>query len=234
MKIEIGKEVLKVFYEYEKKQKLTLKEIYDSILEKYPDIIGKDRQYLNKDSFTAGVRGYIETHSSDSDAFNNNKGKDLFYSVLGKGKGVWGLRIENIEDAVEKQELEKRKLAKVRLTQPIFRNKLIKLFKCQCPISGVNIPSLLIASHIKPWAESSEIEKMEEDNGILLSVHIDALFDKGLISFSPDTGEIIYFNDQIKSLMNDKFKGFKSKIDEEFLTQKRREFLKWHIEYHNL
>ncbi|WP_172915602.1 HNH endonuclease [Capnocytophaga canimorsus] len=242
MKIEIGKEVLKAFHDYTKKQKLTLKEIYDSILENYPNIIGEGRQYANENSFKAGVRNFIETHSSDSDVFSQKKNKkreDLFYSVLGKGKGLWGVR-ENRKERVGEYnkdrviELEKKEFTKIRLTQSIFRSNLLKIFENQCPISGISIPSLLVASHIKPWAESNDAEKMDGDNGILLSVHMDALFDKGLISFLPDTGEIIYLDDTIRDLMNNKMKDFKLKIEEKFLTERRKKYLKWHIEYHNL
>ncbi|MEI9907205.1 MAG: HNH endonuclease signature motif containing protein [Actinomycetota bacterium] len=48
----------------------------------------------------------------------------------------------------------------------------------------------LIASHIKPWASSSDTEKIEGFNGLLLSPHIDYLFDAGLISFGDD-GELL-------------------------------------------
>jgi predicted restriction endonuclease len=44
----------------------------------------------------------------------------------------------------------------------------------------------LIASHIKPWADSSDKEKLDGCNGLILSPHVDRLFDKGLISFEND------------------------------------------------
>ena len=51
----------------------------------------------------------------------------------------------------------------------------------------------IITSHIKPWAKSNKFEKLDSENVFLLcSIH-DALFDKGLISFSDD-GTIIIFN----------------------------------------
>ena len=48
------------------------------------------------------------------------------------------------------------------------------------------MPSILIASHIVPWSESTDEERMNVDNGILLSPLYDALFDKHLISFEDD------------------------------------------------
>ena len=52
---------------------------------------------------------------------------------------------------------------------------------------------LLIASHIKPWRESNNEERLDGSNGLLLSPHIDKLFDKHLISFT-SKGELICEN----------------------------------------
>ena len=43
--------------------------------------------------------------------------------------------------------------------------------------------SMLTASHIKEWAASTDAEKLDENNGLLLCAHHDALFDKHLITF---------------------------------------------------
>ena len=48
----------------------------------------------------------------------------------------------------------------------------------------------MIASHIVPWRSSNDKERLDKDNGILLSPLYDALFDKHLISFQDD-GKII-------------------------------------------
>ena len=48
----------------------------------------------------------------------------------------------------------------------------------------------MISSHIVPWSESNDIERLDSENGILLSPNIDSLFDKHLISFE-DNGSII-------------------------------------------
>jgi putative restriction endonuclease len=54
----------------------------------------------------------------------------------------------------------------------------------------VTDPSLLIASHIKPWRDSSDTEKLDGYTGLLLAPHVDRLFDRGFISFE-DGGEIL-------------------------------------------
>lgn len=72
---------------------------------------------------------------------------------------------------------------------------------------------------------------MDENNGLLLSVHIDALFDKGLISFD-SSGNMVYLDNMIKDLFIHSFKNVKQKLDEKYLTKTRIEYLEWHFNYH--
>lgn len=58
-------------------------------------------------------------------------------------------------------------------------------------MSNSNIKQILISSHIVPWSESNDIERLDSENGILLSPNIDSLFDKHLISFEDDGSIII-------------------------------------------
>ncbi len=80
-------------------------------------------------------------------------------------------------------------LAESRIGQGKFRKDLLAHWET-CPITGVLNPDLLIASHIYPWSLSNDTERLDPYNGFLLAVHVDRLFDKGLISFS-DNGKII-------------------------------------------
>lgn len=82
-------------------------------------------------------------------------------------------------------EHEKEYAVRVRKTQQIFRNKLLA-YESACKICGLQIQELLVASHIKPWKVSKNIEKLDEYNGFLLCPMHDALFDKGFISFAND------------------------------------------------
>src|SRR5262249_42341496 len=55
-----------------------------------------------------------------------------------------------------------------------------------CRVTGVTDKRFLVASHIKPWRVSSNDERLDGANGLILSPHIDKLFDQGWISFSDD------------------------------------------------
>ena len=55
-----------------------------------------------------------------------------------------------------------------------------------CRVTGVTDTRLLIASHIKPWREASNVERLSGYNGLMLSPHVDALFDEQFITFEDD------------------------------------------------
>ena len=66
-----------------------------------------------------------------------------------------------------------------------FRENVAK-FEQRCRITGVDDSRFLIASHIKPWRSSSNPERLDGENGLLLSPNVDHLFDRGFISFQDD------------------------------------------------
>jgi hypothetical protein len=76
-----------------------------------------------------------------------------------------------------------------RKTQSKFRTQLLSR-ESGCQLCNLSTPSLLVASHIIPWAISNETQKVDGNNGLLLCISHDALFDKGYISFKED-GQIL-------------------------------------------
>lgn len=88
-------------------------------------------------------------------------------------------------DATEKQQL-----VKSRRGQGLFRANLEKV-EPACRVTGVTNKTLLIASHIKPWSKcANNEERLDGNNGLLLSPHIDKLFDRGWITFT-DAGSLL-------------------------------------------
>lgn len=88
------------------------------------------------------------------------------------------------------RETSKYRFQNTRVGQDWYRAQLLKIWEHKCAVTGFSNPKILVASHIKPWSLCTEEEKLDENNGILLSPSLDALFDKHLLSFK-DTGEII-------------------------------------------
>ncbi len=87
------------------------------------------------------------------------------------------------EPLPEEPATESAALTKTRLGQERFRGDLFRMWEGRCAVTALRHPELLRASHIKPWAESDDRERLDAFNGLLLAVHLDAMFDRRMISF---------------------------------------------------
>lgn len=76
-------------------------------------------------------------------------------------------------------------IIKQRINQNVFRAMILNNYRTKCAITGIDIPELLIASHIIPWAKDEE-NRLNPSNGICLSALYDKAFDQGLISIDND------------------------------------------------
>jgi hypothetical protein len=81
-------------------------------------------------------------------------------------------------------------LSNARIGQGAFRKRVLAM-EPACRVTSIAVPSLLRASHIKPWRESTNAERLDGANGLMLAPHIDLLFDRHLISFTDDGGLIV-------------------------------------------
>lgn len=70
-----------------------------------------------------------------------------------------------------------------RVGQGVFRTHVIKRWDGCCSVTGASVVQALVASHIKPWADSTNDERLDPCNGLLLVGTLDRLFDSGLITF---------------------------------------------------
>jgi predicted restriction endonuclease len=90
------------------------------------------------------------------------------------------------------------------MTGPTFREQIVRARRGQgvfranvllredfCRVTHVDEPRHLKASHIKPWRDATDAERLDGSNGLLLSPHIDHLFDEGYITFSPSQELVI-------------------------------------------
>ena len=106
--------------------------------------------------------------------FDHDLDDSIQYEIL--AKGIQG-------------DLEKIQLTKARRGQGIFRTN-VRLIENHCRLTGVDNIKHLRASHIKPWKASSDNEKIDGHNGLLLSPHVDHLFDRGFITFE-NSGDLL-------------------------------------------
>lgn len=144
----------------------------------------------------------LKKTESNRKTYKNSKQYSNLKSALKKYKYFITAKENNLVDDIEAirkdrtiSETQKELLTFARIGQGKYRKDLIELWG-KCSVSECNMTDLLIASHIKPWSESSNEEKLDRYNGLLLLPNYDKLFDKHLISFDDD-GKII-ISSQIK------------------------------------
>lgn len=124
----------------------------------------------------------------------------------------------------------KERLVKTRVNQHVFRQMVLANYSNRCAISGINIPSLLVASHIIPWAENEQ-ERLNPENGICLSPLYDRAFDTGLIGITPDL--VVQVSEKLKTQHKEPFYQtyfapvHGSKLREAEKYRPRKEFLEW-------
>lgn len=87
-------------------------------------------------------------------------------------------------------ETERKGLVTSRVGQGAYRKRIIHRWEYKCAVTSFDKLNILVASHIVPWSESNDSERLDVDNGLLLSPNYDALFDRHLISFE-NNGKII-------------------------------------------
>ena len=99
-----------------------------------------------------------------------------------------------------------------------------------CPITDVNDERLLVASHIKPWAKSNDVEKIDPNNGFMFTPTYDKLFDRGFISF--DDNKRMLVSPWISPMNQKRLNIYDGrKIDKLQLNDKRKVYLKYHREH---
>lgn len=94
--------------------------------------------------------------------------------------------IRRLRDRRDINETTRKQLVDARLGQGRFRREVERLWGEACSVSGCTIREALRASHIMPWKHSDDRQRLDGHNGLLLTADLDALFDRGLVSFGDD------------------------------------------------
>ena len=95
-----------------------------------------------------------------------------------------------IEERTDLSHTQKQTLIRARVGQGVFKSN-VRLHEKACRVTGLALPQHLIASHIKPWKDANDAEKIDGSNGLLLSPHVDHLFDRGYISFESNGNLVV-------------------------------------------
>lgn len=144
--------------------------------------------------------GFFDTHDT---AGKSRIGIKFFFKRAGAELKVRPEQLEQIQlfeeprknyEIIKPNSTERKGLVTSRVGQGAYRKSIMHRWEYQCAVTDFDDPRILIASHIVPWKEATDDQRLDVDNGILLSPTYDALFDKHLISFEND-GKIILSNE---------------------------------------
>ncbi|MBB3183366.1 hypothetical protein FHR95_000907 [Halomonas fontilapidosi] len=97
----------------------------------------------------------------------------------------------SVSDFGRREKTERESIVRSRIGQGVFRKSLLADWGNACAVTSCANTSLLVASHIKPWARCDNDERLDPSNGLLLSPTLDACFDAGYITFADDRSIII-------------------------------------------
>lgn len=123
---------------------------------------------------------------------------------------------------------EAERLVVQRVGQNLFREGLMDLWEGRCAVTGLAVPALLRASHIKPWADcETDAERLDVYNGILLAAHFDAAFDRGLITVADDGAIVVSdaLDANARAIL-----GLDRPLSVRNLADGHRAYLPWHRE----
>jgi len=121
---------------------------------------------------------------------------------------------------------EAERLVVARIGQDVFRKGLLDYGEGRCVISGLAVPELLRASHIKPWADCDrDTERLDVFNGLLLSANLDAAFDGGFISVKDDGTVLVSgaLDADARGLL-----GLDRPVKVRGIAEGHRQYLAWH------
>lgn len=122
---------------------------------------------------------------------------------------------------------------KTRVNQSVFRQMVLTNYNTKCAITGIDIPKLLLASHIIPWSVN-EKERLNPENGICLSALYDKAFDKGLISINLNF-EVIISKELNSKSKTDFYQNHFSILENTKIANPlryfpKKEFLEYHLD----
>ena len=194
------------------------------------------RSYWNSRFYSAAINSYkqfliIYQHELKLDKILEDKANldtESISRLLQKQK------VDNLDELDIDGNLEgkdRMQVLKTRVNQQFFRKMILRNYNYQCCINGLNIPEVLRASHIIPWAEN-KTNRLNPTNGLCLSATYDAAFDRYLISFDDDY-RLILGKSLKEYLSNDAFQQhFKAYENERILLPSRNMPDKSFLEQH--
>ncbi len=185
----------------------------------------------------AGLQGGLAQCQPIWDEFNKNREVLIFESerILAElqNQTVETKFKDLLTDISDLKGEEKTREIKTRVNQNVFRQLVLGNYNYQCALTGIDIPELLVASHIIPWSTNKN-ERLNPANGICLSALYDKAFDKGLLGFTKDY-QVVLSNKILEEATKDYYQKYFAPIKNKTLILPQRynpnpHFLEWHMD----
>jgi len=184
-----------------------------------------------------GLKGGLKQVEPIWNEFINNKDELLFESerILAEKEhtSIENKYADTLKDLKDLKGEYKLREVKTRVNQNVFRQIVIANYNGKCAITGIDIPDLLLASHILPWSRN-EAERLNPENGICLSPLYDRAYDKGYIGIN-EKFEIL-LSKELKRKRKEQYheKFFSSLTGLKIIMPKKyypkKEFLQFHLD----
>lgn len=219
---------------WNRKDRLTIKPEFFRQIVLETCSVNFDNQQLSYDECQEISRDQLK--NVQESILSYKKGSDFYYSyffIESDAESAFNDFFEDILPNLGKNGLkDTERLAEVlsRRGQGLYRRLLMQYWDNKCAVTGCNLPSALRASHAMPWAECTEAkQRINKYNGFLLNANLDALFDKGLVTF--DDGGCIKISKTI-SKENKEALGINENMHlRKELEPNHYEFLQYHREH---
>lgn len=147
-------------------------------------------------AFMVEAQSYLLGNAADIGGVVAVEGFGALYDVLRAAAALARTLPNRVADAFRRETeglpraTEAERLVVQRVGQNLFRAALLDYWQGRCCVTGLDVPELLRASHIKPWAAcETDDERLDVFNGLLLAPQLDALFDAGLMTIT-SAGEL--------------------------------------------
>jgi putative restriction endonuclease len=157
------------------------------------------------------------------------------YEILIKKEPEITTELYKLDRVFENTEgVEKERTVKVRVNQYEFRQRILASYNGKCCITGIDLPTLLVASHIIPWSVNVG-ERLNPQNGLCLNNIHDRAFDRGLITLTPNDFRVKLSKDILKKGKEKSVQNFFMRFENQQIIFPDRyapnpNFLIWHNE----
>lgn len=172
--------------------------------------------------------GYFAAPDMDTLAALLHRAAELSLSLPDQAAHTFRERAAKELAVIASRGTEVEHLVRQRVGQQVFREALLDYWGGACAVTGLELPDVLRASHAKPWADcETDEERLDVFNGLLLVADLDALFDRGLITFAENGA--LRVSGKLDATQREKL-HLDAALRLRWLAPEHEPYLRWHRE----